>query len=316
MPLLGRMKKLNISEIREIWPNEEKDLSPWVAEHIDILNETLVLRIEIGGMEEPVHNFRVDLVGTDNSQQIPVPVVIENQFGISDHDHLGKLITYSANREAGIIIWICNELQVAHKQALEWLNKITPLEMTFYGVELEMYKIDDSNPAPLFRIIAGPPPSKRPPRTPELSPRYKKYQDFFNNLRNKVLSLQPNITRAKAFPQSWWGMSIGRSGFSVSSSFTIDSKFRVELYIDYGKKELNDIAFEDLFEKRNFIEEKLDTELIWDRLPEKRACRIYKAIDGTIDDNDKHDQMINWAAPLMIKFKDVFGPLIKNIQLE
>ena len=98
MESLGRMKKLDIKEIREIWPREENDLSPWVAENVDLLNEILSLQIEIEGREEPVHNFRVDLIGTDNSLQ--VPVVIENQFGTSDHDHLGKLLTYSANREA------------------------------------------------------------------------------------------------------------------------------------------------------------------------------------------------------------------------
>ena len=176
MTYLGKMKKLELSEIRAIWPNEEYDFSPWVADNIDVLNEILSLQIEIEGREEPVHNFRLDLIGTDNSLQ--VPVVIENQFGISNHDHLGKLITYSANREAGVMIWICNEMQTAHKQALEWLNKITPSEMTFYAVELEMFKIDESSPAPYFRIVAGPPPAKRPPTSDEISPRNQRYQDF------------------------------------------------------------------------------------------------------------------------------------------
>jgi hypothetical protein len=205
MTFLGKMRKLDMSEIRSIWPNEENDLSPWVADNIDVLNEILSLQIEIEGREEPVHNFRVDLIGTDNSLQ--VPVVIENQFGISDHDHLGKLITYSANREAGVMIWICNGIQTAHKQALEWLNKITPTDMTFYGVELEVFKIDNSSPAPYFRIVAGPPPTKRPPSF-EISPRNQRYQDFFNRLRSRILSLQSNFTPAKALPQNWWNLGI------------------------------------------------------------------------------------------------------------
>lgn len=256
MAIIGRMRKLELKEIRDIWPNEEKDLSPWVANNIDLLNEILSLQIEIEGREAPVHNFRLDLVGTDNSLQ--VPVVIENQFGSSDHDHLGKVITYSANREAAVIIWICNEIQTAHKQAIEWLNKITPLDMTFYGVELEIFKINDLEPvAPYFRIVAGPPPSKRRPIPDEISPRNKKYQDFFNGLRNRLLALQPNFTRAKALPQNWWNLGIGRSGFSVSSNFTIDNRFRVEIYIDTGKKEDNDICFNELMEKRSFIEDRI-----------------------------------------------------------
>lgn len=311
MRSLGKLKKLSLSEIKKIWPHEEKDLSPWIAENIDALNEVLNLQIEIEGKEEYIHNFRLDLVGTDNSSQMPV--IIENQFGKSDHDHLGKLITYSAAKEAGIMIWIANEIQIAHRNAIEWLNKISPKEMTFYGVELEVFQIDDSLPAPNFRVVAG----GKVTLPPEISARNKRYLDFFAKLRDKILSLQPSFTRAKALPQSWWSLGIGRSGFSVSSCFTIDNKFRVEIYIDTGKKEYNDIAFAALKENRALIEEKIGKELVWDPLPDSRACRIYLAIDGTIDDDEqKLSEIIEWAAPLVIKFREVFGPLVKNIQIE
>ncbi len=132
MTNLGKLIKWGIQDIRKIWPHEEKELSPWIADNIDALNDTLKLQIEIEGKEEQVHNFRLDLAGTDNASQMPV--IIENQFGASDHDHLGKLITYSAVKEAGIMIWIANEIQTAHVNAIEWLNKISPQEMTFYGI--------------------------------------------------------------------------------------------------------------------------------------------------------------------------------------
>ena len=316
MATLGKLIKLNLTELRQIWPNEEKDLSPWVANNIDILNDLLSTQIEIEGREEPIHNFRIDLTGTDNFSQ--VPVVIENQFGQSDHDHLGKLITYSANKEAGIIIWITNELQAAHKNALDWLNKITPEDMTFYGIELEVVRVQSSPeisspPAANFRIVAGPPPSKSKTRPDVISPRNKRYQDFFDRLRSRILTIQPNFTRAIALPQSWWSVGIGRSGFTVGSNFTIDNKYRVEIYIDMGKKDQNDSAFDELLEKRQLIEERVG-ELIWDRLPERRACRIYKAVEGSIDDDDeKLKDYIEWAAPLMVKLKEIFGPLVKNL---
>lgn len=315
MSNLGRIIKLGIQEIRKIWPNEEKDLSPWIADNVDSLNDVLNLQIEIEGREEPVHNFRLDLTGTDNASKMPV--VIENQFGASDHDHLGKLITYSAVKEAGIMIWIANEIQSAHKAAIEWLNKMSPQEMTFYGIELEVFQIDDSLPAPNFRLVAGPPPSKRKPPPDEISPRNKRYQELFERLRTRILENAPNFTRAKALPQSWWGLGIGRSGFSVTSAFTIDSKFRVEIYIDTGQKENNDLAFTELKENSASIHEKVGKELIWDPLPESRACRIYLARDGTIDDDqEKLTEIVEWATPLVIKFREVFGPLVKNIQID
>lgn len=315
MANLGNLIKLGIQEIRKIWPHEEKQLSPWIAENIDALNDTLKLQIEIEGKEEQVHNFRLDLIGTDNASQMPV--IIENQFGVSDHDHLGKLITYSAAKEAGIMIWIANDIQTAHRTAIEWLNKISPQEMTFYGIELEVFKIDESLPAPLFRIVAGPPPSKRNPEVDQMSPRNKRYQEFFDKLRATILSKSPNFTRAKALTQSWWSLGIGRSGFSVTTAFTIDSKFRVEIYIDTGKKENNDLAFSKLKENSVAIHEKVGKELIWDPLPDSRACRIYFAIDGTIDDDEqKLSELIKWAAPLVIRFREVFSPLVRNIQIE
>ena len=315
MANIGKLVKLGIAEIRKIWPNEERELSPWIADNVDALNDTLELQIEIEGREEWVHNFRLDLIGTDNLTQMPV--IIENQFGSSDHDHLGKLITYSAVKEAGIMIWIANEIRIAHKTAIEWLNTISPQEMTFYGIELEVFQIDGSLPAPNFRLVAGPPPSKRPQPPGEISPRYRKYQEFFDNLRTKILSIEPNFTRAKALPQSWWSLGIGRSGFSVSSAFTIDSKFKVEIYIDTGEKEANKHAFSELKENSVPIHEKVGEELIWDSMDDRRGCRIYIAKDANIDDDEqKLSEIIEWAASLVIRFRKVFGPLVKDINID
>jgi hypothetical protein len=315
MANIGKLVKLGIADIRKIWPHEERELSPWIADNVDALNDTLKLQIEIEGREEWVHNFRLDLIGTDNKTLMPV--IIENQFGSSDHDHLGKLITYSAVKEAGIMIWIANEIQVAHKTALEWLNTISPQEMTFYGIELEVFQIDGSLPAPNFRVVAGPPPSKRPPPPGDISPRYIKYQGFFDKLRTKILKSEPNFTRAKALPQSWWSLGIGRSGFSVGSAFTIDSKFKVEIYIDTGEKEANENAFYELKENSISVHEKVGGELIWDSLPDRRACRIYIAKDANIDDDEeKLSEIVEWAASLVIKFRETFGPLVKAINID
>lgn len=119
---------------------------------------------------------------------------------------------------------------------------------------MELIQIDDSNPAPYLRIVSGPAITKRTPRPSDSdSPRNKKYREFFEKLRNKLLSVQPNFTKAKALSASWWSLGIGRSGFSEIISFTFDNKFRVELYIDLGKKELNVIAFNYLYEKNHTL---------------------------------------------------------------
>lgn len=312
---VGRLKKLKVSDIKKIWPHEEKDLSVWVSENVDVLNEILNLQIEIISREEYIHNCRLDLAGTENYTQSPV--IIENQFGISNHDHLGKLITYSAAKEAGIIIWIANEFQIVHRDAVEWLNSITPHDLIFYAIELEVFQIESSPPAPYFRIVAGPPPSKRRGLPPgEISPRYKNYLDFFERLRKKVLEKDGSFAR-KVSPSSGWSLGVGRSGFSLVAAFIIEDKFKVEIYIDTGKEELNKSAFEQLKAKKAEIEENMGHELIWDEIPGKRACRIYDAVDGSIENNSVElESIIKWAVPVLIKFKKVFTHLIKNLELE
>jgi len=106
----------------------------------------LNLQIEIEKREEGIENFRLDLSGIESYSQMPV--VIENQYNTSDHAHLGKLITYSAHKEAGIIIWIANQFHKAHINAINWLNTISPKEMLFFAVQLKVIQIDNSKPAP------------------------------------------------------------------------------------------------------------------------------------------------------------------------
>ena len=318
MQSVGKLKKLDPKSIRKVWPHEEKDLSPWIQDNIDILNEVLGLEIQIEGREEYVHSFRLDMVGTDSVSK--KRVIIENQFGKSDHDHLGKLITYSAGKEAGIMIWIANEIQAAHKEAIDWLNGNSPEEMTFYAVELELLQIDESKPAPYFRIVSGPPPSKRRGARPddgEISPRNKRYLDFFEKLRSRVLTIQPNFARAKALPHYWWMVGIGRSGFSVQAAFTMDGEFTVELYIDTGSKEQNQLAFEALHERKKVIEQRIGQELVWNSPPDTGYRSIYCATEGTIDDSDQRlADLIEWATPLLLKFREVFAPLVKEIDIE
>lgn len=319
MAKTGKIVKLGLDKFKEIWPNE-RSFSKWTAKNIELLNDLLNTQIEIDeikGREVPAQNFFIDLMGTDNLSQ--VPVIIENQFGRSDHDHLGKLITYSSDKEAGIVIWIANEIQYAHRKAINWLNQITSEDMIFYGVELELLQIDDSNPAPNFRIVAEPPPSKSKPPI-DKSPRNIKYHAFFDKLRKKLLEKEPNFTHAKPPYQNWWNFGIGRTGFALGSNFTIDNKFRIEVYIDNGNKEFNKKAFEALKENSIDIGKEIgigSDELVWDPLTEKRASRIYLATEGSIEDNEeKLDELIDWSCPLLIKFKEVFSPLVKNIQFD
>ena len=147
---LGRIEEV---DLREIWPHEANDFTPWLAEHLDLLREALHLRaLSLVEAEGEVGPFAVDIVAEADTGL----VVIENQLAQTDHSHLGQLLTYAAGRDARLLIWITPDFRDEHRAALDWLNHWTPEEIEIYGVQVRAIKIDDSRPAPEFRAVAFP----------------------------------------------------------------------------------------------------------------------------------------------------------------
>ena len=151
MPEFGALR---IVDPREMWPSESADFTPWLAQNIAILAEAIGLELEVRERESPVGDFSLDLLAYDVDRDREV--VIENQLTATNHDHLGKLLTYAAGRDAGVIVWIAPEFRDEHRQALDWLNSRTEEDTEFFGVVLEALQIDESRPAPNFRLVAAP----------------------------------------------------------------------------------------------------------------------------------------------------------------
>ena len=148
---LGKLQKV---EIRKVWAKEDSHFTPWLAqeENIALLSEELNIEIEILGQEEYVGPFRADILGKDIATDRYI--IIENQFGKTDHSHLGQIITYASGLSATTIIWISEKFTEEHRSALDWLNNITDETVEFFGIEIEIYKIGESAPAPMFNIVS------------------------------------------------------------------------------------------------------------------------------------------------------------------
>ena len=264
--------------------------------------------------EVPAGSFTVDLFGKDlNSNR---NVVIENQLGPTDHTHLGQLITYAANLEAGIVIWIATEFRQEHQSALDWLNKIKdPKHASFFGIQLELLQIDDSRPAPNFKVVAY--PSELPPEiTPEITKKQQAYLEFFTALLRELKTRNPRITSAKkAYAQNWFSFGAGKSGFSYSLSFTLDNRFCVELYIDTGNKEKNQQAFEYLENQKENIEDELGYTLSWEELPNARACRIAVYKKGNIFSSEEElASLRKWGIDRILEFRKVFTKRLSTLK--
>jgi hypothetical protein len=314
MRKLGKLQR--VDDLRSVWQNEAHDFTPWLRDHIDLLAEAVGLELDLVETESPVGDYAVDLYAKDlNTGRW---VIIENQLEQTDHNHLGQLMAYAAGKEAGVIIWISPQFRDEHRQTLDWLNEITDETVSFFGIELELLRVDDSPPAPHFKLVAQPNEWQKIISRPQtVSPRQQAYQAFFGGLLDKVKTKYPNLTKAKkAYPQNWFTFPVGRSGFSISATFTQDNLFRVELYIDTGDKAKNKAAFDALYEDREAIEASVGHPVIWQRLDDRQASRIYCGTDGSIDDNPARlEELQDWAVDLVWTFHQVFKPRVQKLKL-
>lgn len=314
---MAELGTLTEVDIRQVWTNEARDFTPWLKDNIDRLNQVLGLDIEITEREGAVGTFAVDLVGKDLGSGRTV--IIENQLEPTDHTHLGQLLTYTAGREAKIVIWISPQFREEHRQALDWLNENTGEDQAFFGIEIKLVRIDNSRPAPLFRLVSQPNEwQKSVASSRATSPRGEAYQAFWTAFLEKLKKQAPGLTNAKkGLPQNWFNISAGRSGFAYSASFKSKRRFGVELYIDTGDKDKNEQYFDQLYEQKEAIEQELGSALSWERLENARACRIAIIRDGSIEASEEElNELQEWAITKLIKFRDVFGKRIKGLEIK
>jgi len=317
-PGLGKIQKV---ELRKAWSNEASDLTPWLAEHPELLADTLGLGdLEVEETEKSVGDYRADLVlaGIDGA------VVVENQLDHTDHDHLGKLLTYGAGEKARTVVWIARRFRDEHRAALDWLNDISE-DTDFFGVELELWQIDGSRPAPRLNVVAKPNDwsreAARPRRADELSPTKKTQLRYWAAFRKVLRSGEGPATPTKALPQHWMNVSIGKTGFKLAGvTNSQDSWVRAELYLDGGLKRRPpyrdaNAYFDALERDRESIERELEFSLVWEDLSTKGACRVavYKRGCDPTDESDWPAQH-KWLADRLNRLHAVLAPRIKVLE--
>ncbi len=310
MKQFGKLKRV---ALREAWTNEAQNFTPWLASNLDALGEALGLELELTSREAAFGDFSLDLLTKDlGSSRI---VVIENQLTQTDHDHLGKLLTYAAGFDASIVIWISESVREEHRQTLEWLNQRTDTETLFFGVVIEVLKIDDSRPAYNFKIVVAPNQWRKAKKsaTAGLSPREERYKAYFQKLIDELRE-RHHFTRARiAQGQGWYSFSSGIQGIGYNPVFAMRGKTRVEVYIDTGNQSENKALFDALFVQKMEISAKYGQELTWERLDEKRASRIAIYRDGSIDaDESELEEIKQWHIEHLLQFKKIFNPIIKR----
>jgi len=299
---LGRIKQV---ALREIWKHEATNFTQWLAlpENLELLSDEIDIELSLVDTEYNVGRFNVDIYaeesGTDRK------VIIENQLERTDHDHLGKLITYASGLDAEIVIWIVREVLEEHKQAIEWLNENTNESINFFAIRMEVWKIGNSEPAPNFHIVSQPnnwaKAVKSAVQSKELTPLKQQQLRFWETFNKYCKENGIGLRLRKVYPQHWYDISFGNPDAHIT--LTINSQknqLGCEIYIPNGEN-----AYPQFLS--NKIE--IDTEvsgLKWQELPNKKASRIrkFKLVDVTNESDWKNQ--IKWLVEQALLFQRVF----------
>jgi hypothetical protein len=270
--------------------------------------------LELIKREAGVGDFSLDLLAKDLGTGHNV--VIENQFGATNHDHLGKLLTYAAGFDASTVIWISEEFREEHGSVLKWLNERIGTDTKFFGVTVEVFQIDDSKPAYRFRSVIAPDDWERGKRflpDSSTSPKAEAYRQYFQRLIDELRE-KHHFTGARAGqPQSWYSFSSGIAGITYGACFALGGKARVELYIDQGDTATNKQLFDFLAVSRQEIGQELGESLEWERLDNRQASRIALYRAGSIeDDEDTLIEIRAWMIERLLKLNKVFLPRLRS----
>ena len=302
MTNLGTLKE--ITDLRSIWPHEALNFTPWVVENVDLLADAVGLDITVDETESSVGDFNVDIyaseTGTDRK------IIIENQLEDTDHDHLGKLITYASGKGADVVIWVVKHAREEHKAAVEWLNNHTDDKIGFFLCEIKLFQIGDSQIAPAFTVVERPNDwTKEIRKTASANSTQQQrleYWQAFNDYAFSDANFSRIFNKRKPTTDHWMDFSIGSSACHIAVSQIQKRKaVDVELYINDDKE-----LFKSLFAHKDEIEKNMEMELEWKELPERKASRILIEKTVDLDDRATWPEQFDYIMDTCIKMKRAF----------
>jgi len=312
------MGTLQLLDVRTMWAHEATDFTPWLAgeDNIQLLGDALGLELEVEGTEVPVGPYSADILARDTSTGNYV--VIENQLEKTDHDHLGKSITYASVLNAGAVVWVARQFTEEHKRALDWLNDKTTDDVAFYGVHIELWQIDDSRPALKFNVISQPTQIVRSaaaaaaagPLSEIRRTQLDFWTEFAKGLADKSILTSP---RAPA-PRYWYDVPLGRTGMHLSNWANVNAK-RIGVRVYLTGRYNGQAALAQLLAEKEAIESELGEKLIWDANPEARDKTIVLYRRADLSKREQWDKHLDWMLDMTARFRKTFMPRVKSLDL-
>ncbi len=307
------LAKLNKVELRDVWGHEAIDFTNWLAQedNLDALSEEIGVGIKLIKTEASVGKFSVDILAQEESSNRKI--IIENQLEDTNHDHLGKIITYASGYDAEIIVWIVKDVREEHQKAVEWLNDHTDENINFFLIRIELWQIDGSNPAPKFEMVVSPNEWAKAIKTNassgELTDTKLKQLEFWNSFKKYVRAKDTRIHLQTPRPTFYYDVSMGNAEAHID--LVMDSRsnsITCGLYISRNKD-----FFAFLQERKDAIEEDLGTHAEWVDANVASRIRIRKEVPDVFDQSQA-DQYFEWLYKNTILFQNVFGKYFKEFK--
>ncbi len=306
---LAKLKKVDLREVFEL----ETDFTRWLAqqENLDLLSEEIGVDIKLIQTEASVGKFSVDILAEEEGSGRKI--IIENQLEDTNHDHLGKLITYASGYDAEIVIWIVHDYREEHQKAIDWLNEHTDEHISFFLIRIELWQIENSSPAPKFEIIVSPNEWAKAIKTDvasgELTDTKIQQLDFWKKFKDYVRANDTKIRLQTPRPQHWYNISMGSSDAHVA--LTINSRENLlvcEIYISKNKD-----LFKFLLEQKEEIEKEIGEKAEWVDAPVASRIKIKKEVSNVFDPNEA-ENCFAWLYEKTVLFQRVFGKYFKEFK--
>ena len=304
---LSRIDKVNL---RDVWEHEAYDFTKWLAEenNISILSEEIGIKFENVEVESAAGRYYADIVA--DVAEGGGKVIIENQLEATNHSHLGQIITYASAFEAKFVLWVVKNFTEEHRQAIDWLNRNISEGINFFLIQVEVYKIDNSRPAPKFNVICEPNNWSKLVKSSasgnKLSATQLLQQKYWEQLIEAANQSEKSLNFGyKARPDSFYDLFFRKGGVHIGLLInTTKRQFGCEFCIDDNKK-----LFDDLKAKKDEIESALALKgkLDWDRLGDNvKKSRVRLMRHGDLHDKDSWDELNKWCIETSAKFAEVF----------
>lgn len=302
---LGKLEK--ITDLRKVWPHEALDFTPWLAQddNIAMLSDAIGIDISVDETESMVGSFNVDIYATETDTGNKI--IIENQLEETNHDHLGKIITYASGKDAKFVIWIVKKAREEHRHAIEWLNNHTDNDIAFFLIEIELWSINNSDPAVKFNVIEKP---------NDWAKEIKKADNNINDTQRLKLdywtsfvdyafannSFSKMFKKRKPSTDHWYSVSLGSSEYHMAFLMNTQKNIlAIEVYFSNNKE-----LFNEFYAEKDKIEALAGVNLDWRELPERKASRVLYETTADFKNKDNWNEQFDWIMEYAVKIAKAF----------